>query len=79
MEKPTNSIKDPKIRAYMENVTEGRPNVEKLTAEELEEGVCQFIDGLDKVLAEADEMIMCATASQRHASQRPIKVLRDVC
>ena len=60
MEKPTNSIKDPKIRAYMENVTEGRPNVEKLTADELEEGVNQLIEGLDKALVEADEMIFRA-------------------
>ena len=60
MEKPTNSIKNPKIRAYMENVTEGRPNVEKLSADELEEGVNQLIDGLDKALVEADEMIFRA-------------------
>ena len=42
----------------MENVTEGKPNVEKLSSAELEEGMNQFIDGLDKVLLEADEMIV---------------------
>ena len=57
MKRPTDSIKDPKIRAYMENVTEGKPNVEKITAAELEEGMNQFIDGLDKALLEADDMI----------------------
>ena len=60
MEKPTNSINNPKIRAYMENVTEGKPNVEKLTADELEEGVNQLIEGMDKAIAEADEMIFRA-------------------
>ena len=60
MEKPTNSIKNPKIRAYMENVTEGKSNVEKLTADELEEGVNQLIEGMDKAIAEADEMIFRA-------------------
>ena len=58
MEKPTSSIENPKIRAYMENVTEGKPNVEKLSSAELEEGMNQFIDGLDKALLEADEMIV---------------------
>lgn len=58
MEKPTDSIKNPKIRAYMENVTEGKTNVEKISAAELEEGINQFIDGLDKALFEADEMIV---------------------
>ena len=44
----------------MENVTEGKPNVEKLTADELEEGVNQLIEGMDKAIAEADEMIFRA-------------------
>ena len=60
MEKPTNSINNPKIRAYTENVTEGKPNVEKLTADELEEGVNQLIEGMEKAIAEADEMIFRA-------------------
>lgn len=60
MEKLTNSIKNPKIRAYMESVTEGTPSVQKLSADELEEGVNQLIEGMDKAIAEADEMIFRA-------------------
>ena len=41
----------------MEAVTEGKPTADKLTADEYEEGVSQFIDGLDTALAQADEMI----------------------
>ena len=57
MEGPTSNIKNPKIRAYMEAVTEGKPTADKLTADEYEEGVSQFIEGLDTALAQADEMI----------------------
>jgi soluble cytochrome b562 len=57
MERPTSNIKNPKIRAYMEAVTEGKPTADKLTADEYEEGVSQFIEGLDTALAQADEMI----------------------
>lgn len=57
MDKPTNKITNPKIRSHMEKVTEGKPTEEKLNAAELEEGVNQFIDGLDNALAEADELI----------------------
>jgi hypothetical protein len=57
MERPTSNIKNPKIRAYMEAVTEGKPTADKLTADEYEEGVSQFIDGLDTALAQADELI----------------------
>lgn len=57
MERLTNCIKDPKQRAYIEDVMKGRkPNV-SLTADELEEAANGFIDGMDKALAEADEMI----------------------
>ena len=31
MERPTDNIKNPKIRTYMENFTEGKPNVEKIS------------------------------------------------
>lgn len=41
----------------MEAVTEGKPKDGKLTPDELEEGFTQFIGGLDKALAEADELI----------------------
>ena len=57
MENPVNSIKDPKIRAYFEEITEQRPHTTVLSAAELEEGVNQFVDGLDKVLAEGEGMI----------------------
>jgi hypothetical protein len=57
MENPVNSIKDPKIRAYFEEITEQRPHATALSGDELEEGVNQFVDGLDKVLAEGEEMI----------------------
>lgn len=57
MDRPTNNIKNPKVRAYMEAITDGKSTTEKLTTEEYEEGMDQFIEGLDKVLAEGDEMI----------------------
>lgn len=57
MEYPVNNIKDPKIRAYFEDVTEKRTPSTTLSADELEEGVNQFIDGIDKALAEGKEMI----------------------
>lgn len=60
MENPVNSIKDPKIRAYFEDITEERRPTVKLSGEELEEGAKQFIEGLDKAIAEGDEMIMGA-------------------
>lgn len=57
MEHLTNRIKDPKQRTYIEAVMEGRkPNV-NLTADELEEAANGFIEGMDNVLAEADELI----------------------
>ena len=60
MEKATNHIKDKKIRAYFEDVTEGRKPSVKLTAEELEKGVIEFDEGMRKVIEEADEMIFRA-------------------
>lgn len=57
MENPVNSIKDPNIRAYFEDITEKRKPATTLSGDELEEGMNQFIDGLDKVLAEGSEMI----------------------
>jgi hypothetical protein len=60
MEKTTNHIKDEKIRAYFEDVTEGRKPSVKLTAEELEKGVIEFDEGMRKVIEEADEMIFRA-------------------
>ena len=60
MEKATDNIKDKKIRAYFEDVTEGKKPSVKLTAEELEKGVMEFDEGLRKIIEEADEMIFRA-------------------
>ena len=57
MEYPVKNIKDPKIRAYFEDITEERKPTVKLSANELETGAIQFIEGVDKALAEGDEMI----------------------
>jgi hypothetical protein len=57
MERPTSNIKNPKIRAYMEAVTEGKPTAVKLTTDEYEEGVSQFIDGLDTALAQVKNLL----------------------
>lgn len=57
MEKPTNSIKNPKIRSYFENVTNGKQPDVQLTADEIEEGVNQFDDALRQALKDADGMI----------------------
>jgi len=60
MEKATNNIKDEKIRAYFEDVTEGKKPSVKLTAEELEKGVIEFDEGMRKIIEEADEKIFRA-------------------
>jgi hypothetical protein len=57
MEHLTDYIKDPKQRAYMEAVTEGKTPDVTLSADELEEAAKDFIGGMDKALAEADELI----------------------
>ena len=60
MEKATTNIKDPKARAYFDDVTEGRKPAVQLTAEEYEQGINEFDDGMRKIIAEADEMIFRA-------------------
>ena len=57
MERPTTNIRNPRIRAYMEAVTEGKPTADKLTADEYEEGLNQFVDGMNIALAQADDII----------------------
>ena len=52
MEKATTNIKDPKARAYFDNVTEGKKPAVKLTAEEYEQGINEFDDGMRKIIAE---------------------------
>ena len=60
MEKATTNIKDPKVRAYFDDVTEGKKLAVQLTAEEYEQGINEFDDGMRKIIAEADEMIFRA-------------------
>jgi len=57
MERPTTNIRNPRIRAYMEAVTEGKTTADKLTADEYEEGINQFVDGMNIALAQADDII----------------------
>jgi hypothetical protein len=60
MEKATINIKDPKVRAYFDDVTEGKIPTITLTADEYEQGVDQFDEGMRKIIADADEMIFRA-------------------
>ena len=60
MEKATKNISDPKVRAYFDDVTEGKTPEIKLTPDEYENGVQQFDEGMRKIIAEADEMIFRA-------------------
>ena len=60
MEKATKNIKDPKIRAYFDDVTEGKSPAVTLSADEYEKGIEQFDDGMRKIIADADEMIFRA-------------------
>ena len=60
MEKATTNIKNEKIRAYFDDVTEGKEPTIVLTADEIEQGVNEFNDGMLQVIEEADEMIFRA-------------------
>ena len=60
MEKATKNIKDPKVRAYFDDVTEGKTPAVTLTADEYEQGVEQFDEGMRKIIADADEMVFRA-------------------
>ena len=60
MEKATTNIKNEKIRTYFDDVTEGKKPAVQLTAEEYEQGINEFDDGMRKIIAEADEMIFRA-------------------
>ena len=57
MENPISSIKDRKIRTYFEEMTEGREHTVTLSGAELEEGMNQFLCGLDHAIADGSEMI----------------------
>ena len=60
MEKATVNIKNPKVRAYFDDVTEGKSPAVTLSADEYEQGVEQFNDGMRKIIEDADEMIFRA-------------------
>lgn len=60
MDKATTNIKNEKIRAYFDDVTEGKTPTVELTADEIEQGVNEFNDGMRQVVDEADELIFRA-------------------
>ena len=60
MEKATRNIKNPKIRTYFDDVTEGKTPSVELTADEIEQGVNEFNEGMLQLVDEADEMIFRA-------------------
>ena len=49
MEKATNNISDPKVRAYFDDVTEGKTSAINLTPDEYEKGVQQFDEGMEMI------------------------------
>lgn len=57
MERATNNIKDPKAKAYFEDVANGKQPVVQLSADEYEKGINEFNEGMEKALAEADELL----------------------
>lgn len=57
MERATNNIKNPKAKAYFEDVVNGKEPATRLSADDYENGINQFLDGMDKALDEADELI----------------------
>lgn len=60
MEKATKNIKDKKVRAYFDDVTEGKMPAVKLTEAEYMQGVKEFDEGMRKIIEDADEMIFRA-------------------
>lgn len=57
MERATNNIKDPKAKAYFEDVANGKQPAVQLSADEYEKGINEFNEGMEKALAEADELL----------------------
>ena len=53
MEKATNNINDPKVRAYFDDVVEGKKPAFKLTADEYEQGINEFDEGMRKIIEDA--------------------------
>lgn len=60
MEKATDNIKNPKIRAYFEETTNRQPHTVNLSTEEIEEGVEQFDKGMRTLMEEVDEKLFRA-------------------
>ena len=60
MEKATTNIKNEKIRTYFDDVTEGKEPTVVLTADEIEQGVNAFDEGMRKIIEDADAMIFRA-------------------
>jgi hypothetical protein len=60
MEKATTNIKNEKIRTFFDDVTEGKEPTVVLTADEIEQGVNAFDEGMRKIIEDADEMIFRA-------------------
>ena len=56
MERATSNIKDPRVRAYFEAVTDGKEPTEKLSPQEYEDGIIQFDQGLKHALREAGDL-----------------------
>ena len=57
MERATNNIKDSKAKAYFEDVANGGQSAVQLSADEYEKGINEFNEGMEKALAEADELL----------------------
>lgn len=57
MERATNNIKDSKAKAYFEDVANGGQPAVQLSADEYEKGINEFNEGMEKALAEADELL----------------------
>ena len=60
MERATKNIKDAKVKAYFEDVTDGKKPGVELTADEYEAGINQFEDGIRQALAKSDELVFRA-------------------
>lgn len=71
------NIKNLKVRAYFDDVIEGKTPVGKLTTDEYEKGVSEFNDGMRKIIAEADEMIFRAKLGVGHSHDVVEKVITN--
>ena len=60
MERATKNIKDAKVKAYFEDLTDGKKPAVELTADEYEAGINQFEEGIRQALAKSDELVFRA-------------------